>query len=128
VIRLVALDSASSIPPYEQLRDQLERLISSGEIAAGHRLPSIRQLAADLGVAPGTIARAYADLERAGLIRSRRPQGTFVQPGAVRSRQRDLLREMADRYAEQARQLGIDSDEAVRALQAAYRRPRTAGA
>jgi DNA-binding transcriptional regulator YhcF (GntR family) len=127
-MRLVALDSASSTPPYEQLRDQLERLISSGEMPAGHRLPSIRQLAADLSVAPGTVARAYADLERAGLIRSRRPQGTFVQPGAVRVRQRDLLRDMADRYAEQARQLGIDSDEAVRALQAAYRRPRPAGA
>jgi DNA-binding transcriptional regulator YhcF (GntR family) len=127
-MQLVAIDSASSVPPYEQLRGQLERLISSGQMAAGYRLPSIRQLAADLGVAPGTVARAYADLERAGLIRSRRPQGTFVQAGAVRRRQHDLLRDLADRYAVQARQLGIDSDEAVRALQAAYRRPRPAGA
>jgi DNA-binding transcriptional regulator YhcF (GntR family) len=90
---------------------------------AGHRLPAIRQLAADLGLAPGTVARAYSELERAGLVRSRRPQGTFVAPGAGRARQRDMLRGLADRFAEQARQLGIDSDEAVHALQAAYRRP-----
>jgi DNA-binding transcriptional regulator YhcF (GntR family) len=123
-MHLVAVDTASSVPPYEQLRDQLERLITSGQMPAGHRLPAIRQLAADLSVAPGTVARAYQDLERTGLVRSRRPQGTFVQAGAVRQRQTDLLRELAGRYAEQARQLGIDSDEAVQALQAAYRRPR----
>jgi DNA-binding transcriptional regulator YhcF (GntR family) len=119
----VTVDAASSTPPYEQLRDQLERLITSGQMPAGQRLPAIRQLAADLGVAPGTVARAYQDLERAELVRSRRPQGTFVRSGTTRTRQRDLLRVMADRFAEQARQLGVDSDDAVQALRAAYRRP-----
>jgi DNA-binding transcriptional regulator YhcF (GntR family) len=124
--RPVAVDTASSVPPYEQLRDQLDRLITSGQMPAGHKLPAIRQLAVDLGVAPGTVARAYQELERAGLVRSRRPQGTFVQAGAGRKRQSDLLRDLAGRYAEQARQLGIGSDEAVQALQVAYRRPRRA--
>jgi DNA-binding transcriptional regulator YhcF (GntR family) len=123
VMQLVAVDAASSTPPYEQLRDQLTRLITSGQLASGQRLPAIRQLAADLGLAPGTVSRAYQDLEREGLIRSRRPQGTFVAAGSGRARQRVLLRGLADRFADQARQLGIDSDEAVRALQAAYGRP-----
>jgi DNA-binding transcriptional regulator YhcF (GntR family) len=123
-MQLVAVDTASSVPPYEQLRDQLERLITSGQMPAGHRLPAIRQLAADLSVAPGTVARAYQELERTGLVRSRRPQGTFVQAGAGGRRQAALLSELARRYAEQARQLGVDSDEAVQALRVAYARPR----
>ena len=115
------VDSASSTPVYEQLVDQLTRLVTGGLLAPGTRLPAIRQLAADLGTAPGTVARAYAELEREGLLRSRRPQGTFVAEGASAGR-RDLLRELAERFTEQARQLGVDRDEAVTALQAAYRR------
>lgn len=122
-MQLIAVDTASSVPPYEQLRDQLTRLITSGHMPGGHRLPAIRQLAADLGLAPGTVARAYQDLERDGLVRSRRPQGTFVSPNLGQTRQRDLLRGLAEKFAEQARQLGVDREEAVSALQAAYQRP-----
>ncbi len=118
----VRIDIASSTPPYEQLVDQLTRLIAGGHLDGGQRLPAIRQLAADLGIAPGTVGRAYQTLERDGLLRSRRPNGTFVAPGAAGARQRDLLQRLADRFTDQARQLGIDSDEAVSALQAAYRR------
>jgi DNA-binding transcriptional regulator YhcF (GntR family) len=123
----VQIDSASSTPVYEQLRDQLVRLITGGQLPSGMRLPAIRQLAADLGIAPGTVARTYQELERDGLLRSRRPQGTFVAPGAAGRRQSALLQGLADRFSEQARQLGVDSEEAVRALQAAYRRAAKAG-
>ena len=122
MITSVLVDAASSTPPYEQLRDQLTRLVSSGQLAAGDRLPAIRQLAGDLGVAPGTVARAYQELERDGLVRSRRPHGTFVTDGAPARRQRALLQGLAERFVEQARQLGVDSDDAVQALQSAYRR------
>jgi DNA-binding transcriptional regulator YhcF (GntR family) len=118
----IQIDTASSTPAYEQLRDQLVRLITGGQLIAGARLPAIRQLAADLGVAPGTVARAYQELERDGMLRTRRPQGTFVAAGATRRRQRAILESLAERFTDQARQLGVDSDEAVRALQAAYRR------
>jgi DNA-binding transcriptional regulator YhcF (GntR family) len=122
VISSVVIDAASSTPPYEQLRDQLTRLVSSGQLAVGERLPAIRQLAGDLGVAPGTVARAYQELEREGLVRSRRPQGTFVSAGAPGRRQRVLLQGLAERFVEQSRQLGVGSEDAVQALQAAYRR------
>ena len=116
------VDTASSVPAYEQLVDQLARLVTGGTLASGTRLPAIRQLAADLGTAPGTVARAYAELEQLGLLRSRRPQGTFVADGASASGRRRMLRELAERFSEQARQLGADSEEAVAALRAAYRR------
>ena len=125
----IQVDTASSTPVYLQMRDQLIRLITSGQLPVGTRLPSIRQLAADLGVAPGTVARAYQELEREGLLRSRRPQGTFVAArGPDRQQSALLLQGLADRFSEQARQLGVRSDEAVRALQAAYWRASKAGA
>ncbi|MCU1673246.1 MAG: putative regulator [Frankiales bacterium] len=125
---LVHVDSASSVPVYEQLREQLVRLITGGQLPPGARLPAIRQLAADLGIAPGTVSRAYSELEREGLLRTRRPQGTFVAAGAAGRRHGALLQGMADRFVEEARQLGVDSDEAVQALQASYRRAAKAGA
>ncbi|MDQ1536380.1 MAG: hypothetical protein QOE58_773 [Actinomycetota bacterium] len=115
------VDSGSSTPPYEQLHDQLARYISSGLLRPGQRLPPIRQLAGDLGLAPGTVARAYTELEREGLIKTRRPQGTFVadQPNDVSGAA--LLDRLAEAFASQARQLGVGPDEAVRALRSAYR-------
>ncbi|NUT20277.1 MAG: GntR family transcriptional regulator [Hamadaea sp.] len=66
------------VPPYEQIRAQIAELIAIGTLPAGHRLPSIRQLAADLGVATGTVARAYQEMEIAGLVRTRGSGGTVV--------------------------------------------------
>jgi DNA-binding transcriptional regulator YhcF (GntR family) len=66
------------LPPYEQVRRQLEHLIRSGTLRPGRRLPPLRQLAGDLGVAVGTLARAYRELEQAGLVVSRRAAGTRV--------------------------------------------------
>ena len=118
---IIAVDAASSVPPYEQLVDQLTRLIAGGHLTAGQKLPTIRQLAADLSLAAGTVARAYDELERAGLVRSRRPQGTFVTATAAeKSGRKALLTGLADRFAQQARQLGVDPDEAVTALRVAF--------
>lgn len=65
-------------PPYEQLRRQFHLLISTGRLAPGTRLPPLRQLARDLGLAVGTVARTYRELETAGLVQSRRGAGTRV--------------------------------------------------
>lgn len=65
-------------PPYEQLRRQLVALIQDGVLAGGQRLPPLRQLASDLGLAVGTVARTYRELEAAGLVESRRGRGTRV--------------------------------------------------
>jgi GntR family transcriptional regulator len=74
-ITVLADDSA---PPYEQVRQQLAALVRSGALAGGRRLPPVRQLAADLGLAKGTVARAYQQLEAAGLVVTRRGAGTRV--------------------------------------------------
>ncbi len=65
-------------PPYEQLRRQLVALIQDGVLVGGQRLPPLRQLASDLGLAVGTVARTYRELESAGLVESRRGRGTRI--------------------------------------------------
>jgi DNA-binding transcriptional regulator YhcF (GntR family) len=74
----IRLDEASKIPPYEQIKSQIIGLIASGAVPVQHRLPSIRQLAGDLGVAPNTVARAYRELDVDGFVQSRGRRGTRV--------------------------------------------------
>ncbi|MFC7242643.1 GntR family transcriptional regulator [Catellatospora aurea] len=110
------------VPPYEQIRAQVEALINGGLLAAGHRLPPIRQLAADLGLATGTVARAYQELESAGLVTTRRAAGTVVaaripEPPADR---RGPLAQAAHGYTTAALTLGADLDEALDAIRAAW--------
>ena len=111
-------------PPYEQLRRQLVELIGSGVLAAGERLPPLRQLAGDLGLAVGTVARTYRELEVAGLVVSRRGGGTRVaatQPAMSADRRQRLLRAQAEAYVRQARLLGADDDQILSAAQALLR-------
>lgn len=74
----ISVDLRSAVPPYEQIRSQISALIATGTLQTGSRLPTVRSLAADLGIAAGTVARAYKELEAAGLIESRRRNGTVV--------------------------------------------------
>lgn len=70
-------------PPYDQVRREIIEQIRSGELKPGDKLPAIRVLAGDLGLAPGTVARAYKLLEEAQIVLTRRGAGTTVAPGAV---------------------------------------------
>jgi len=90
-VRLV-VSMEDPTPPYEQLRRQLAALIGDGSLHAGDRLPALRQLAGDLGLAVGTVARTYRELESAGLVASRRGGGTRIAPtsGASVTRSGDL--------------------------------------
>ncbi|MCX7543085.1 GntR family transcriptional regulator [Corynebacterium sp. P5848] len=72
-------------PVYEQVRREVIRLVTSGDLDEGARLPPVRQLARDLGIAPGTVARAYRELEAAGTVTTRRGAGTRIAEGAVDS-------------------------------------------
>ncbi|HEX7202856.1 MAG TPA: GntR family transcriptional regulator [Arthrobacter sp.] len=74
----IIIDLRSATPPYEQIRSQISSLVAIGDLAPGSRLPTVRSLAADLGVAVGTVARAYKELEAAGVVESRRRGGTIV--------------------------------------------------
>lgn len=84
----LSLDLASGVPPYEQLRARVAGLVAAGSLRPGERLPPVRHLAADLGIAPGTVQRAYRELEAAGVVVSQRRHGTRVAdapPGAPSS-------------------------------------------
>ncbi|MFI2564768.1 GntR family transcriptional regulator [Paenarthrobacter sp. NPDC018779] len=74
----ITIDLGDPVPPYEQIRRQLSSLIAVGALPPGSRLPTVRSLAADLGIAAGTVARAYRELEQSGLIEARRRNGTIV--------------------------------------------------
>jgi GntR family transcriptional regulator len=79
----VVVDVTSATPPFEQVRAQLAGHVAAGALRAGDRLPTVRALAADLGLAVGTVARAYRELEAQGIVVSRRRTGTVVaQPTA----------------------------------------------
>ena len=118
---IIEVDTTSPTPAYEQIRSQLARMISAGVLAADARLPSIRQLAADLGLAANTVARAYRELELEGLVNSRVRHGTIVvqqQRTLSAAETRSHLAEAARAYAAVVRQLGVELQEAQEALTA----------
>jgi DNA-binding transcriptional regulator YhcF (GntR family) len=90
-------------------------MVASGVLAPGARLPTIRQLASDLGLAGGTVTRAYRELERDGVIAGRGRHGTYVRerPAAETPDPRHRLEEAARWFAVQARQLGADPSTAL---------------
>jgi DNA-binding transcriptional regulator YhcF (GntR family) len=117
----LTVDTTSPVPPYEQIRSQLADLIQHGVLAEGDRLPPVRQLAADLGLAVGTVARAYRELELADQVSSRRGGGTRVASTTVDSpddRGRALATHAAG-YVATARRLGADDDELIDAVRQA---------
>ncbi len=113
---IVSVDPKSPVPPFEQLRTAIRHLVVTGALPVGSRLPTVRQLAADLGLAPGTVARAYRELEGEGIIESRRGHGTHVRgvpppPNAAQRRRR--IRAAATAYAAVAAELKVDPDMAI---------------
>ncbi len=120
---LLRIDLSRPVPPYEQLRTQIAGLVAAGRLPPGGRLPSVRQLAGDLGLAPGTVARAYTELEAAGVISTRQRGGTFVAttPATDGGRQRALAA-AADSFVGRARELGMSDDAAETAVREAIAR------
>lgn len=113
------MDGDDPTPPYEQLRRQLADLIGAGVLPAGTRLPAVRQLASDLALASGTVARTYRELEQAGLVRARRSAGTTVSGGAARlspTERSDRIAAAVRTAVHQARVLGASDDELLSAL------------
>jgi DNA-binding transcriptional regulator YhcF (GntR family) len=106
---MIFVDPASPASPVEQIRSQLAAQIRAGELPDDARLPPVRQLAADLRVAPGSVAKAYKDLEAAGLIRTARAAGTRVNPGQATARS---LIDAAEELARAAERQGLSLAEA----------------
>lgn len=113
------VDHASSEPPYEQIRGQVTGLVDSGELPAGTRLPSVRALAGQLGLAANTVARAYRELEHAGVVTTRGRNGTVVNgDGSDRA-----AKEAAAAYVDVMHALGVRQDDAVELVRRAFDRP-----
>ena len=108
---MITIEHEGSTPPYEQLRTQFMAEVQSGELAAGTRIPTVRKLAEDLGLAPNTVARAYRELEADGFIETRGRNGSFVSAqGDAAERQ---AQEAARAYADRIRKLGIPRSDAL---------------
>ena len=116
---ILNVDPEDPTPVYQQLRTQIVRMVAAGTLPSGTRLPTIRQLASDLGVAKGTVARTYETLLRDGVVTADRRRGTSVADHPGPSAPDDGTRELhraAQGYAVTARQLGADYDTAVAAV------------
>lgn len=122
----IELDLGSGVPPYEQIRLQVLAHVSAGHLRAGDRLPTIRALAADLGVATGTVARAFRELEQSGVVATRRRTGTVVAAG---TRAADTTtQEAAEQFVAIARASGLGDDEVLDLVRGALLAPRAGAA
>jgi GntR family transcriptional regulator len=124
-VALVALDLHDATPIYAQLERGLRAAVATGRLRPGDQLPTVRQLAVDLAVNANTVARVYAELERAGVIATRRGIGSFVTatPGAAhppRERER-RLRAFVTRVLAEAAAVGFSLDDVRAALEEARR-------
>jgi DNA-binding transcriptional regulator YhcF (GntR family) len=106
----LTVDPTSTVPPFEQVRAGLADRIRAGSLAAGERLPPVRRLAEELGLAVNTVARAYRELEEAGLVETRGRGGTVVA-WSPDSATRDL-EQAAAAYAARAAALGVGAADA----------------
>ena len=114
------VDSSSPTPIYAQLDRSIRAAIATGELEAGAQLPTVRQLAVDLAVNANTVARVYAQLERDGILETRRGVGTFVRespsPQATRAHRERELRELIRRFVGDAAMLGFTLPELIKEL------------
>ena len=119
----IRVDATLPTPIWSQIEEAVRHLVASGALRPGNGLPSVRDLAREQRINPNTVAKAYQRLAEAGILETRRGEGTFVaeRPPAMPSAERArLLREGATRLAMLAVNLGAARMEAVSALQAAW--------
>ena len=113
----IHISTADGVPIYLQIVNQVKYLVASGRLAPGDELPPIRVLAERLLVNPNTVARAYRELETAGVVEKRRTAGTYVSeqgsPLARRERMK-ILTERVDALLAEARQMGVEFEDLVK--------------
>lgn len=115
----IEIDPDAPTAPYEQLRARISELAHSGELPVGHRLPTVRAFAQELGLAANTVAKAYRALEEDGVIETRGRNGTFVAAADDAAAQEAAAAAAA--YAERAKRLGLDRAAARAAVENALR-------
>lgn len=114
---MFTVDTGSPTPIYAQLEQAIRAAIARGELGTSAQLPTVRQLAVDLAVNANTVARVYAQLERDGLLETRRGVGTFVResptPHAARQHRERELRGLIKRFISDAALLGFTLPELI---------------
>ncbi|WP_298252588.1 GntR family transcriptional regulator [uncultured Arthrobacter sp.] len=118
--RWLTLDTTSAVPPFEQLKQAVLAAANSGTAAVGTRLPPVRTLATHLGIAANTVARAYRELEQAGVVETRGRAGTLIAAGGDDARRR--VAEAAEALAAVVHSAGLPEADAVAIVRAALRR------
>jgi GntR family transcriptional regulator len=122
------LDGRSGVATYVQIVQQVKEALRLGVLDVGDQLPTVREVVADLAINPNTVAKAYRELEREGLVVARQGRGTFVAGtlGRPSLEHQDALRRSLERWIDEAERAGLD-EESIRALvsstlREAYRR------
>jgi GntR family transcriptional regulator len=116
------VNPSTGVPLYLQIESQLKHAIAAGALKQGDTLPSVRKLAADLRINPNTVARAYQNLERGGVIRTVPGGGTFVAnsvPGLLKSEKLKRLRPFAIQIAVEGTQLRLTPNEILKLVEEA---------
>ena len=117
---LLHVNAASGVPIYAQIETQVKNLIAAGALKKGQGLPSVRKLAVELGVNPNTVARAYQELEREGVIGTVPGGGTYVAshtPRFLKSEKLRRLQPYAHQIAVEGTQLGLSEKEIMETVQ-----------
>lgn len=112
----IEVDPVGATPPYEQVRTQIASAVQRGELAAGTRLPTVRALAEELGLAANTVARAYRELEADGVLTTEGRRGTFVRSSTDAVTRAEVSRH-AREYVAEARRHGLTCAEAARLVE-----------
>lgn len=124
------IDPRDAVPIWKQIEDGVRRLVAAGTLKPGASLPSVRDLARDLGVNPATASKAYQHLTDAGVLEVRRGEGTFVSdtpPALSRGERAREIKEAASRFVAVAATIGAGEDEAVAQVREAWPRERGKG-
>ncbi len=115
------IDQESSVPIYVQIEDSIHSLIAAGQLQPGEQLPTIRELAAQIRVNLNTVARAYLELDREGVISTQRGKGTFVtgvpDKEQIERKRQKLLHSIINSALEEAQNLGYSPSEIKKAFQ-----------
>ncbi|OAH15886.1 GntR family transcriptional regulator [Streptomyces jeddahensis] len=115
----IDIDHGADTAPYEQLRAQISEQARSGSLPVGYKLPTVRGLAEDLGLAANTVAKAYRALESDGVIETRGRHGTFVAAAGDAASKGAAV--AAQAYAERVQRLGLTEAAALDAVRDALR-------
>ena len=121
---IIRVEPSSSVPVFQQIADEVKSAVARGACVPGETIPSVRQMAAQALVNPNTVARAYRELERDGIVFTRKGLGVFVSEAAAKLSRNGRREELAERFTEivaAARRAGLSGKDVQSLLEQAIR-------